>query len=320
MLETAGRVGRSAPKECILVEVTVKNIILSYLMLSLLILPKHSYAADSKKLQVMCTLFPLYDFARAIGQDRVEVKLLLPPGAEAHSFDPKPRDIAYIQKADVFIYTGEAMEPWVNEIVQSIKSPTLAIVDTSYDINYYQANGSRDPHVWLDFDNAQKMVDTIAAGFIRKDSAHKNFYITNAAAYKKELKALDKEFRQATSRCNKKIIIHAGHFAFGYLARRYGLMYIAAYQGTSSDKEPQPKDLVELIKKIKQYNVKYIFYEELAHPRVARSLAEETGGEMLKLSAAHNLSKDEFAQGVTFLSVMSQNLLNLKKGLECQLQ
>lgn len=295
----------------------MKHRIFLFVILFLLLVTREGAAAGNKKLRVMCTLFPLYDFARAVGQDRVEVKLLLPPGAEAHSFEPKPRDIAYIQKADIFIYTGEAMEPWVHDLVQSIKSSTLDIIDTSQGI-VYQTNGRRDPHIWLDFNNAQKMIDTITAGFIRQDSAHKSFYAANAAAYKKELGVLDQQYRQALSRCRKKVIIHAGHFAFGYMACRYGIMFIAAYQGASSDKEPQPKDLIELIKKIKHYDVKYIFYEELTHPRVARTLAEETGGEMLKLSAAHNLSKDEFMQRVTFLSIMRQNLESLKKGLECQ--
>lgn len=286
--------------------------------------------AGSRKLRVVCTLFPLYDFARNVGQEKVEVSLLLPPGVEAHSFEPKPRDIVAMQKADVLIYTGKAMEPWVEDVVNSVRNDKLLVIDASQGItllssrvekqSYRHGVGNKDPHIWLDFTNAQKMVDTIADGFIRQAPDGKDFYLHNASTYKEKLEALDARYRQVINFCRKKVIIQGGHFAFGYLARRYGLTYIAAYEGAGEDIEPKPKDLIDLIQKVKKYEVKYVYYEELVQPKAARTLAEETGTGLLKLSAAHNVTRDEFARGVTFLAIMEQNLDNLKKGLECQSQ
>lgn len=300
------------------------------ILLCIYILPWRQVCAESRKLRVICTLFPLYDFARNVGQEKVEVSLLLPPGVEAHSFEPKPRDIAALQKADIFIYTGKAMEPWVEDIVNSVRNNKLLVIDASQGItllspraekqSHHHGVENKDPHIWLDFTNAQKMVDTIADGFIRQAPAGKDFYLQNGSKYKEKLVALDARYRQVISSGQKKVIIHGGHFAFGYLARRYGLTYIAAYEGAGEDFEPKPKDLIELIQKVKKYKVKYVYYEEIIPPKVARILADETGTEMLKLSAAHNLTRDEFARGITFLAIMEQNLDMLKKGLECQLQ
>jgi zinc transport system substrate-binding protein len=113
------------------------------------------------------------------------------------------------------------------------------------------------------------------------------------------------------------MFIHAGHFAFGYMARRYGLQYIAAY-GFSPDAEPSPKKLIELVKTLKKHGLAHLYYEELITPRVAETIAKETGASLLMLHGAHNLTKDEFEKGVTFISLMEDNLKNLKAGLQCQ--
>jgi zinc transport system substrate-binding protein len=174
-----------------------------------------------------------------------------------------------------------------------------------------------DPHFWLDFVNAQKMVDHILEGLLKRDSANKDFYSKNAEQYKSKLNDLDVQFKETLSRCKKKMFIHAGHFAFGYMARRYGLQYIAAY-GFSPDAEPSPKKLVELTKTLKKHGLAHLYYEELITPRVAETIAKETGASLLMLHGAHNLTKDEFEKGVTFISLMQENLKNLKAGLQCQ--
>jgi zinc transport system substrate-binding protein len=294
------------------------------------------------KIKVMTTLFPLFDFAKHLGGNKAEVTLLLPPGVEAHSFEPRPGDIVKIEAADLFIYTGDEMEPWVKKILSGIVSKRFQIIDASSGIamqeteqhhehenaekhakNHHEGektdhhHGKLDPHIWLDFANAQKMVDTMAAGFINKDPANKDFYLKNASTYKAKLDDLDHRYRETMTTCKKKVIIHGGHFAFNYLAKRYELIYESAYAG-SPNSEPTPKRIIELKTKIKKHGLDTIFYEELIEPRMADMIAKETGSELLKLHGAHNISKDEIDQGVTFIQLMEQNLESLKVGLQCK--
>jgi zinc transport system substrate-binding protein len=280
-------------------------------------------AAQKKSLTVVTSLFPLYDFAKNIGKDKADVSLLLPPGVEPHSFEPKPGDVLRIHDADIFIYTDAAMEPWVTKILQSIESKNLLVVEAGKGISLMKEpsdergeHGGTDPHIWLDFANAQRMVDTICEGFSAKDPAHKTFYADNARAYNSLLSALDSRYMKTLTHCKHSDIVHGGHFAFGYLAKRYNLHYVAAY-GFSPDSESTPRRLYDLSEMIKQKGIKYIFYEELLSPRVAETIARETGVSLLKLSAAHNITKEELMQNVTFISIMKQNLNNLATGLQC---
>lgn len=294
------------------------------------------------KLRVVTTLFPLYDFARAVGGDRAEVTLLLPPGMEAHSFEPKPADIVRVGKADLFIYTNRFMEPWAEDIISGIQSGATQVINASRgarllkagksigDDHHGHGNGhsrervrehshgqGMDPHLWLDFGNAQVMVDNILAGFTARDPNNAAWYTANAAGYKAKLKELDTRYRSELAACDKRIFLHGGHFAFGYLASRYGLHYESAY-AVSADAEPSPAKIAHLIQRIRANGLRHIYTEELVEPRVADTIARETGATLLKLHGAHNISRDDLAAGVTFLSLMEGNLSSLKIGLQCR--
>jgi zinc transport system substrate-binding protein len=278
-----------------------------------------------QKLTVVTTLFPLYDFAKTIGGDKVEVSLLLPPGVEAHSFEPKPSDIAKINEARVFIYTGKFMEPWAEDIIKGLADKNgTRIVNSSNGIEMVpgvfhdedEPAGSMDPHIWLDFDNDKKIIQTIAAALSEKDPANADYYQQKADECKNKLSALDAEYKASLSKCQSAEIVYGGHYAFGYLARRYNLKYLAA-QGVSPDSEPTARDLVQLVEQIKKDNVKYVFYEELTTPKIAETIADETSAKMLLLNAAHNLTKEDFENNASYLSIMEENLANLKIGLQC---
>ncbi len=288
--------------------------------------------SETKKLTVVTTLFPLYDFAKNISGENVDLFLLMPPGIEPHGFEPRPEDIMRINRADIFIYTGKHMEVWAEKILNSVDNKSLVIVDSSKGIKFIRSaealddmNNHKhdhaygiDPHVWLDFENAKKMVDNIVQGFIMADPANKAIYIRNAEKYKSSITELDDKFRKALASCKTRYIIHGGHYAFNYMSKRYGFNYISAYHGLSPDAEPSPQSLVELMKKMKKYNTKYIFYEELVSPRIAEMIARETGAELLKIHAAHNLTRDEWHEGATFIKLMEKTLESLKIGLQCQ--
>ena len=298
-----------------------------------------SASGQETRTRVVTTLFPLYDFARNIGQDKIDLSLLLPPGVEPHAFGPKPSDMARVAQAEVFIYTGNAMEPWAERIVKGVGASRLLVVDASKgialmkmeggeagmgDVKGEQAHNHRDhglqgvdPHIWLDLANSQKIVDTIADAMVLARPADERLLRQNAAAYKEKLRALDGSFAAELSKCPKREFIHAGHYAFGYLARRYNLTYVAA-QGFVPDSEPTAKQLAALARQVQSRGLKVVFYEELVEPRIARTVAKETGAELLMLHGAHNLSKQDFEKGTSFIAIMQGNLTHLKRGLGCQ--
>ena len=279
----------------------------------------------SKKIKVVTTLFPLYDMAKNMGGDKAEVFLLLPPGVEAHTFEPKPSDIVKINQTDIFVYTGKFMEPWAEDIVNGIVNKNLIVVNASKGTKMIpgvfhdedEPVGSLDPHIWLDFDNAKIIAQNIAEAMEAKDPANKVFYKQNADDYNNKLTKLDISYRAVLSTCKNKEIIYAGHYAFGYLANRYGIKYLAA-QGVSPDSEPTAKDLIKLVEQIKNDKIKYVFYEELTSSKIAETIAKETNAKMLLLNAAHNLTKEQFEQDMSFFEILNANLENLKIGLECK--
>ncbi len=279
----------------------------------------------SNKIIVITTIFPLYDMARSIGSDKAEVTLLLPPGVEAHAFEPKPSDLVKISEADIFIYTGKFMEPWADDVLKSAANRKLIVVDASNGVKMIspvvhdadEPVGSPDPHIWLDFADAKIMAMNIKAAFTARDKEHAVFYEQTAAAYAEKLNELDTRYKATLASCKSRELVYGGHYAFGYLATRYSLKYLAA-QGLSPDAEPTARDLAALVDQIRKDNIKYVFYEELTSPKIAETIAHETQSKMLLLNAAHNLARDQFEQGVTFYEIMSKNLENLKTGLECR--
>lgn len=290
---------------------------------------------DSKKITVITTLFPMYDFAKNIGQDKIEVKLLLPPGVEAHAYEPKPSDIIKINKADIFIYTGEFMEPWAHDIIEGINK-NVKIVNSSNGIELIKQEGEEnqeeidqhekeehhhhsgvDPHIWLDFENTKTMVKNIADALEKVDPQNAIFYQNNLKTYQIKLLDLDENYKNTIATCKTKTIIYGGHYAFGYMAKKYELNYLAA-QGFSPDSEPTVKDMISLIEQIKKDNIGYIFYEELTSPKIAETLSRETNTKMLLLNGAHNLTKEDYEAGASYISLMEGNLKNLAEGLNCQ--
>ena len=288
---------------------------------------RENRADDNRQhnLKVVTTLFPLYDMAKNIGTGKVDVLLLLPPGVEPHSFEPKPSDVVRINEADIFVYTGRFMEPWAEDIVKSVTNKNLVVVDASRGTKmipgvFHDADepaGSLDPHIWLDFDNAKIMAGNIEQAFEIKDADNRNFYRQQAEKYTKKLDEIEHEYKKALATCRKREIIYAGHYAFGYLAKRYGLKYMAA-QGISPDSEPTAGDLSKLIEQIRKDKIKYIFYEELTSPKIAETIAEETNTKMLLLNAAHNITRDQLEHGDSFFDILQGNLDNLRIGLECR--
>ncbi len=288
---------------------------------------------NASKLQVVTSLFPLYDFARSIGGERAEVSMLLPPGMEPHSFEPKPNDIIRIGKAGLFIYTNRYMEPWAGTLLAGIDQKSLRVVDAGQGVNFagigssaghdHAGHGEKDraagmdPHIWLDFVNAGMIVDNILAGYLAADPVNAPYYTENAGRLKQQLAELDKRYRDGLSSCETRVLLHGGHFTFGYLARRYGLEY-RSLSGVSSESEPSAARMADMIRQIKTAGVRFLFAEELLSTRLSDTLANEAGVTVLMLHGAHNLGRDDTARSVGFIDLMDRNLINLQKGLACR--
>ncbi len=287
-----------------------------------------SAPAPAGKLPVVATIFPVYDFVRSIGGDRVAVTLLLPPGVEAHHFEPKPADMARVAQAKLFVFTNPAMEPWATKLLSSVGG-TVTAVNASTGLQLLAADNGHaghhddhaqqgsDPHVWLDLHRAQQMVTTIEQALATADPGGAAGYRTNAAAYRKKLSELDGRYRAGLATCGSRTLVVGGHAAFSYLAKRYGLTTKSA-MGVAANAEPTPQDLIALIKELKQLPQPTLFAEEMIAPRLADTLAREAGATVRRLHATHTISKEDLARGVTFLELMEKNLTELRGGLACQ--
>lgn len=312
-----------------------KGVLILLLFLSLFLSCRQAEESNKKeqKLKVVATIFPVYDFARQVGGEKIEATLLVPPGTDVHHYELKPSDIVNVGRSDIFLFTNFEMENWAYKIIDtaSKKSNMLAVEtgsgafllprndeDRAHD--HGRADAERhvgyDPHIWLDADNAKKMVDNIAKAFIQKDSRNSDYYLKNANSYKMKLSALDERYRKELSACKKRTVLHAGHWAFAYLAKRYDLRYVAAYN-VLAESEPAPQTVLFLVDQIKTEGVRYLYYEDMINPRLAQMISKETGAGLLKLSNGHDVSADGIKKGETFISLMEKNLENLKKGLEC---
>ena len=310
-----------------------KKFQLACILLPLVLLPWSSSSAQPpSELKVVASLFPLQEFARAVGGDQVRVALLLPPGAEAHSWEPRPSDVIKISRADIFIYVSPILEPWVDKVLRAVQSKKLRVLEASQGRPLIKAEGAEeragraggsrvpekmDPHLWLDFALDQKIVDALAEAFSEKDPVHAAFYRNNAEIYRGRLNDLDQRYRQALAKCRHRQILLSGHAAFAYLAKRYGLQQIAL-SGISPDAEPTPKKMAGVIEMAHKTGIKFIYVEELVNPKLAQSLSREAGVGVLILNAGHNLTPQQVKEKVTFLELMEKNLKNLEKGLECR--
>ncbi|MFZ5814814.1 MAG: metal ABC transporter substrate-binding protein [Bacillota bacterium] len=290
--------------------------------------------AESGGLKVATSFYPLYEFARVVGGEKIDLINLVPPGTEPHDWEPTAGHIKALNSAQVFLYNGAGMEHWVEKTVKSLQNSSLAVVEASRGFALLEGapedehghagekdehgHGAEefDPHIWLDPRGAIHMVEQIRDAFVQADAANKALYEANAAAQIAKLKALDAEFAQGLAQCSSREFF-TSHAAFGYLAHRYGLEQ-HAIMGLAPDAEPTPKELQEIVAEAREHNVKYIFFETLVSDKVAKVVAQEIGAQTLVLNPFEGLTDEEIKAGKDYLAVMRENLTNLKTALDCK--
>ena len=285
-----------------------------------LTVPRFAEGTQYAKIRVVTSVFPLLEFVGAVAGERGEVSLLLPPGAGVHTWQPRASDITRLSSADLFIYVGAGLEPWIPGLLRSSSSQKLKILAVADFLPLEKKNeagqSSIDPHVWLDFELDRMIVDRIAETVSGIDPSHASSYRLRATQYNQKLQHLDDRFSTSLGHCRQKIILLGGHAAFGYLTRRFNLQQLSLY-GLSPDAEPSPSRLMETIRWAREHNIKAVYMEANSSPKMARVLAKEIQAELLILNTGENLNKKEWASGLTFFDIMEENLKSLEKGLLC---
>jgi len=306
---------------------------LTLLAAALLLLPLlASCAADTPhdgRLSIVATSFPPYDFARAVAGGEASVTMLIPPGVETHSYDPTPQDIRRIRDCDLFIYGGGESDAWMDGILESIDTSrvtVLAMVDLVPLLEEEHAEGMEpeadegdgaeyDEHVWTAPLNAATIVAAIRDAACAADPAHTGEYSANADKYINDIRQLHNDFASVVTGANRRTLVFADRFPFLYFVRAYGLSYYAAFPGCAEETEPGAQTIAFLIRKVREEKIPAVFTIEFSSGRLADALCEATGCERLLFHSCHNVTKSDWEQGETYVSLMRRNLENLRKAL-----
>lgn len=284
----------------------------------------------SGKINVLCTVFPLYDWARNIAGNTAEVSLLNENGADMHSYQPTAADIVRLHSCDVLIYTGGESEKWVAEVIKQSDNKNLkalnliellgdkAVTEREEGAERRENGDETDEHIWLSLKNAEILTDKIAAALSVADNKNKDIYKTNAAKYAERLAALDKEYTEALKNAKHKAMIFADRFPFRYFTEDYGLDYYAAFPGCSAETEASFETVIFLAKKADE-NGDCIFITETSNGDIAKAVNRNTAKrnkKILTLDSMQSVSKKDIKNGLTYISVMQKNLETLKIGVK----
>lgn len=288
----------------------------------------------SNKLSIVTTIFPAYDFSVNIAGDKADVVQLLKPGAESHTFEPTPQDMAAIKNCDIFVYAGGESDTWLEDILDSLEGSDVQIIsmlDCVTALEEEQVEGMKgeggalselfgeeeeeeeelDEHVWTSPKNAVLICEKLKETLCEIDSLNEDYYNEKSSVYIKSLKELDRQYEEALSKCPNHTIIVADRFPFRYLVHDYGLDYYAAFLGCSEDAEVTASTIITLCNKVKEENIDTVFVIEFSNEKIANSICEVTGAKIGHLNSCHNVTKEQRDGGVSYISVMEDNLSEL---------
>ena len=297
------------------------------------------------KISVVTTIFPYYDFVRQLAGDKVDIRLLLSPGSDPHSYEPKPSDITAIENCDIFICNGGESDEWVDGVLSSIENKDVKVMkmmeyvplrhEQSMDHDHehdshedmddddeghdHEEGEEYDEHVWTSMRNASVICDAIAETLEEMDPENKEIYQTNAENYKAKLSTLDQKYQETVDTDRQNTLIFADRFAFRYLVDDYGLNYYAAFSGCSAESEASFKTVTFLAGKLDELGIKTVLTIEKSDDRIAQTVIENTkkkDQKILELNSMQSITSDEIKNGVTYLSVMEDNLKVLKEALK----
>nr|WP_325304925.1 metal ABC transporter substrate-binding protein [uncultured Oscillibacter sp.] len=290
---------------------------------------------DSERPQIVATVFPAYDFARSAAGELADVTLLLPPGAESHSYEPTPADILRVQRCDLFIYLGGESDAWVDTILSAIepRGDVLRMIDCvdlleeetvegmqgGHDHDHEEGHDhlgevlSMDEHVWTAPRNAAAVTRIIGQRLALLDRSNGEAYAAGAEAYALELEELDRDFAAFFDTLPDRTIVFGDRFPLLYFAEAYDLDYYAAFPGCGAQTEPSAATVAFLTRKVREEGLPAIWYIEFSNHLVADSIAEAAGVETAQFHTCHNVSRADLEAGATCLSLMRANLEALRE-------
>lgn len=301
-------------------------------------------APDSGRLKIVATVFPAYDFAREIAGERAEVTLLVPPGAESHSFEPTPHDLVLLNSCALLVCNGGESEAWLETVLDGLDGQlaSVTMLDCVNALEEETKEGMQtggilsrgehghghdredghghgeieyDEHVWTSPENAMLICRAITDRLCDIDPAGRGYYEANCADYTAKLQELDNGFRSIADSAPTHTLIFADRFPVRYFVEEYGFDYYAAFLGCADDAEPSARTVAFLIDKVRAEHNKAVFYIEFSNEKTADIICEETGCKKLLFHSCHNVTADELAAGVGYLELMQGNLASLKEAL-----
>lgn len=263
----------------------------------------------------LTTFYPVYEHTRNIAGDKITVNLLVPMTLDVHAFDPTPSSVQAVATADLLIYSGAGLEPWIPNIVTAAGNAHLTLVDSSQNISlldvppqFRKEGRTIDPHVWLDPILAKQQVANILQGLIRADPTDAATFTANARNYSAKLDLLNSQAINLTANPVTRHFV-TFHESFAYLAKRYNLDQIPITGPFEED--PTPSEIQNVINATKRYHLCYVGYESLANPAIAQSIATQTNATLIRLDPIEGLSLEDQALGKTYLIKMSDILSRL---------
>lgn len=282
----------------------------------------------SKKIKVSASTYPMYYIANEIGKDNIDLNVLVPMGVDPHEYELSLKQTKELEDTDLFLYNGSGLEHWGEKVSDNMKSKSKIVMKASEYVDLLDIeddhhdsqsdhneslHGDKDPHIWLDPTNVDKIAKELTQQLKDLDEKNSDIYDKNYTELSDKLKTLDDKYENELK--NKKTnTILVSHKAFAYLANRYKLEQIAV-TGISPDAEPSPKSISKLIDITREKNIEYIFFEVLSSPKSVEMIAGEANLEILTLNPIGGITKEQFKDGVDYIDIMEENLVNLKKAL-----
>ena len=299
----------------------MKKIIICLLCLVLLCGCKSQNLTQENKMTVVTTIFPLYDFARAVGGDCIDVKMLIRPGSEVHSYDPLPSDMRLVYDCDLFLYIGGESDAWVDTIISDTDINSVSLIDTvsviheEHEHHDKESHDHADEHIWTSPENAVIMINSICDSLCKADPQNTDIYTENCKAYAQEINKASAEIYDAVSQFDNPFMLVADRFPFAYFAEQYGIDYEAAFDGCAVSTDISLKTMARLTDTIEAKDIEAVFCTELSNKNIANALHQELGVDVIELHSAHNVTLDDFNSGITYIDILYRNIKALERGL-----
>ena len=302
------------------------------ILISLISICGCSETTDNGKLKVVTTIFPIYDMVRYIGEDLVDISMMVSPGQDIHSYDPSASDIIDAKKCDLLLYIGDSMESWVKDINTVDNHDRIVIAlssderielesldhhedDEEYEDHNHTHDHDVDMHIWTNPYYAIYMIEQIRDGLIEIDKVHKDIYTHNALKYINELENIISKIEEIVDKAERKTLYFGSPFSFYYFTRQFNLEHFSIYDTCSIEVEPTIDKIIKMNTELKEKNVPVLYTKELLNDNIAKKVIEDTNASICLLHTGHNVSISDFKNGVTFIDIWENNIVALERGL-----